>query len=91
MRGKQYSIRIRRRLVTGTLVSMVVTLGGIGIVAHDMARHESEEIFSARLATSARVLEALVARQVEKATISRPIVIALPKELEQAPDDEPRA
>lgn len=89
MTGKQYSIR--RRLVTGTLVSMVLTLGGIGIVAHDRARHESEEIFSARLATSARVLEALVARQLEKATISHPIVIALPQELEQAPDDEPRA
>lgn len=85
---KQYSIR--RRLVSGTLACMIVILGGIGIVAHERARHESEEIFSARLATSARVLEALVARQLEKATISSPIVIALPKELEMATGDEPQ-
>jgi two-component system sensor histidine kinase QseC len=39
-------------------------------------------MFSARLATSARVLESLVARQLEKATITSPIIINLPKELE---------
>lgn len=88
MTGKQYSIR--RRLVSGTLGCMILILGGIGITAHQMARHESEEIFSARLATSARVLEALVARQIEKATITVPIVIALPKELESASGDAPR-
>lgn len=88
MNGKRYSIR--RRLVSGTLACMIVILGGIGITAYEMARHESEEIFSARLATSARVLEALVARQIEKATISVPVVIALPKELEMAAGDEPQ-
>lgn len=87
MKYTQYSIR--RRLISGTLVSMIVILGGIGIAAHQVVRHESEEIFSARLATSARVLEALVARQLEKATISEPIVIALPKELEHASSDDP--
>lgn len=89
MTARQYSIR--RRLVSGTLVSMILILGGIGIAAHQMAKHESEEIFSARLATSARVLEALIARQIEKATISLPIVIALPKELESASGDAPKA
>lgn len=88
MSGRQYSIR--RRLVIGTLACMILILGGIGIVAHKMARHESEEIFSARLATSARVLEALVARQIEKATISVPIEIVLPKALEEAKGDEPQ-
>lgn len=89
MNSKQYSIR--RRLVVGTLVCMVAILGGIGYAAHDMAEHESEEIFSARLATSARVLEALVARQIEKASITIPIVIELPRELEQGNGDEPQA
>lgn len=87
MTGRHYSIR--RRLVTGTLACMVFILGGIGIAAHEVARHESEEIFSARLATSARVLEALVARQLEKATVSQPIVISLPKALESASGDAP--
>ncbi|HZW13393.1 MAG TPA: sensor histidine kinase [Noviherbaspirillum sp.] len=87
MTTAQYSVR--RRLVTGTLACMVLILGGIGYAVNDAARHESEEIFSARLATSARVLEALVARQIEMASISQPIVISLPKELESAEDDEP--
>lgn len=87
MTGKQYSIR--HRLVSETLAAMILILGVIGIVAHQVARHESEEIFSARLATSARVLEAMVARQLEKATVSHPIVIALPKALEHAAGDDP--
>lgn len=87
MTTTRYSIR--RRLVTGTLACMVLILGVIGYAVHDVARHESEEIFSARLATSARVLEALVARQIEMASITQPIVISLPKELENAAGDEP--
>ncbi|HVK93527.1 MAG TPA: ATP-binding protein [Noviherbaspirillum sp.] len=89
MSGRQYSIR--RRLVAGALAVMILILGGIGIAAHQVAQHESEEIFSARLATSARVLEALVARQLQKATITQPILIALPKELESATGDTPEA
>jgi len=85
MTTTRYSIR--RRLVTGTLACMVLILGGIGFAVHDVARHESEEIFSARLATSARVLEALVARQIEMASIAQPIVITLPKALETAEGD----
>jgi two-component system sensor histidine kinase QseC len=87
MTGKRYSIR--QRLVIGTLAAMVLIFGVIGITAHLVAQHESEEIFSARLATSARVLEALAARQLEKATIAHPIVIALPPELEAAMGDAP--
>ena len=78
----------RRRLVAATLACMILIFGGIGVVAHLVARHESEELFSARLATSARVLEALVARQLATATLAQPIVIALPPELESAGDDE---
>ena len=77
---KTYSIR--QRLVLSILLSMLFILGGMGIWSHLVADHESEEMFSARLATSARVLESLVARQLEKATITSPIIINLPKELE---------
>lgn len=77
---KTYSIR--QRLVLSILISMLFILGGMGIWSHLVADHESEEMFSARLATSARVLESLVARQLEKATITSPIIINLPKELE---------
>lgn len=61
---------------------MIMILGGMGLAAHLVTEHESEEIFSARLATSARVLEVLVAKQLEHATINNPIIIELPKELE---------
>lgn len=87
---KNGSYSIRRRLIAWTLVSMVVIFGGIGLSARHLAIQESDELLSARLATSARVLEALVARQVEKATISNPLVIEVPKDVETAEDNEPR-
>ena len=73
---------IRKRLLLGIFLSIIVILGGMGLAAHLVTEHESEEIFSARLATSARVLEVLVAKQLEHATIANPIIIELPKELE---------
>jgi two-component system sensor histidine kinase QseC len=73
---------IRKRLLLGIFLSMILILGGMGIAAHFVTEHESEEIFSARLATSARVLEVLAAKQLEHATITNPIIIELPKELE---------
>lgn len=79
----------RRRLVFGTLACILLIFTGIGIGAHKVARHESVELFSARLATSARVLEALVARQLASATVERPIVITLPQELESSTSDLP--
>lgn len=78
----------RRRLVVASLACMLLIFGGIILAALAVARHESEELFSARLATSARVLEALMARQLSSATISRPLVITLPLELEVADGDE---
>lgn len=89
MSGGLYSLR--RRMVGATLACMLLIFGGIGLGAHRVARHESEELFSARLATSARVLEALVAHQLGAATAARPIEIALPKELESVTSDEPQA
>ncbi len=73
---------IRKRLLLGIFLSMIMILGGMGLAAHFVTEHESEEIFSARLATSARVLEVLAAKQLEHATIANPIIIELPKELE---------
>jgi len=73
---------IRKRLLLGIFLSMTMVLGGMGLAAHFVTEHESKEIFSARLATSARVLEVLAAKQLEHATITNPIIIELPKELE---------
>lgn len=89
MKRRGYSLR--RRLVGWTLACLVLILGGMGVGAHRVARHESDEIFSARLATSARVLEALVARQLSMATTPSPIIITLPPELEHARGGRPRS
>ncbi len=87
MRAHEYSGR--RRLLVASLVCLLLIFAGIALAAHAVARHESEELFSARLATSARVLDALVARQMSAATVNRPIVITLPRELEHATSNEP--
>ena len=72
---------IRARLFAGILIALVVILGTTAWWSYRVGRHESEELFSARLATSARVLEALLSRQLQHATLASPIEIALPKEL----------
>ncbi|MBU3724994.1 MAG: sensor histidine kinase [Burkholderiaceae bacterium] len=80
---------LRTRLLWATAVSMVLIMGVTGFVAKEVSEHEADEVFSARLATSARVLEALLARQLEKATVTQPIVITLPLALEHARIDHP--
>jgi two-component system sensor histidine kinase QseC len=80
---------IRARLGWWIVGSMLLIVGGMSTWALIVTTHEAEEIFSARLATSARVLEALAARQLEKATIERPVIIELPKELEHASSERP--
>lgn len=77
MRPARYSIR--QRLVRRTMVCMLPILGAILLAAHQFARHESNEFFSARLASSARVLEALTARQLETATVASPVEIPIPR------------
>jgi len=78
---------IRSRLLIGILCALTLILGSSAWWSYRVAKHESEELFGARLATSARVLDALVARQVRHATIASPLVIALPKELEHVTTD----
>ncbi|VXB97933.1 ATP-binding protein [Massilia sp. 9I] len=81
----------RRRLVGTTLACIVLIFSGIGVVAQLVARHESEELFSARLATSARVLEALVAQELATATVTHPLIITLPPELETSASEAPES
>lgn len=77
----------RKQILFGILAAMLLILGAVGWVAKIVSEHEIQQVFSARLATSARVLEALVARQLEQATLSKPIIIELPPELEQPGTD----
>ncbi len=77
----------RKQILLGILAAMLLILGAVGWVAKKVSEHEIQQVFSARLATSARVLEALVARQLEQATLSKPIIIKLPPELEQPGND----
>jgi two-component system sensor histidine kinase QseC len=72
---------IRTRLLAGLLVALVVILGTAAWWSYRVGRHEYEELCGARLATSARVLEALLSRQLQHATLAAPIEIALPKAL----------
>jgi two-component system sensor histidine kinase QseC len=74
-------------LVVGSIALLLFVLGGVAWLSYDASELEAEELFDARLATSARVLEALVARQVETATINAPIVVTLPKPLEMAAEE----
>ncbi|MDX1375573.1 MAG: ATP-binding protein [Burkholderiales bacterium] len=83
------AVSIRALLLAGTSAALLAVLGAAAWLSFDGAQEEAQELFDARLATSARVLEALVARQLEKATVAAPIVIALPGALEYAGHDEP--
>jgi two-component system sensor histidine kinase QseC len=80
---------IRALLLVGTSVTLLAVLGAAAWLSYAGSEEEAQELFDARLATSARVLEVLVARQVEKATVAAPIVIELPGPLEAASHDEP--
>lgn len=80
---------IRTVLLAGTIVALIGVLGAAAWLSFEGSAEEAQELFDARLATSARVLEAFLARQVERATISAPIVITLPGQIEAAGHDEP--
>ncbi|MDH4394491.1 MAG: sensor histidine kinase N-terminal domain-containing protein [Limnobacter sp.] len=82
---------LRRQLLISIFLSLTVVMGIAGTISYKVSLHEADEIFGARLATSARVLESLLARQVETATIQSPIVIDLPHALLGMPTDEPTA
>lgn len=79
---------LQGRLILSLVLSLIVTLGSTGLLSYFITQHEADEIFNARLATSARVFDVLVARKVATATLSHPIVLELPKELELEQDTE---
>ena len=60
--ARLFTRSIRARLLTAILFALIVILGVTAWGSYEVAKHESEELFGARLATSARVLEAMVAR-----------------------------
>jgi two-component system, OmpR family, sensor histidine kinase QseC len=83
------SASIRALLLAGTSAGLLAVLGPAAWLSYDGSEEEAQELFDARLATSARVLEALVARQIETATVASPIVISLPAPLETGSHDAP--
>lgn len=86
---KTKSRSLRTDLLLSLLASMLVMFGAVGFFANWVSQHEADEVFSARLATSARVLEALLTRQLQGVTIERPVVIDLPPALAITDDDQP--
>jgi two-component system sensor histidine kinase QseC len=82
---------IRAVLLAGTIATLLAVLGVAAWMSFQGSEEEAQELFDARLATSARVLEAFLARQVEHATVAAPIVIQLPAPIEAAEHDAPRA
>jgi two-component system sensor histidine kinase QseC len=78
---------IRAVLLAGTIATLLVVLGVAAWMSFEGSEEEAQELFDARLATSARVLEAFLARQVEHATVAAPIVIQLPAPIEAAEHD----
>ena len=87
--GRRSAVSIRALLLAGSSAALLAVLGAAAWLSFDGSEEEAQELFDARLATSARVLEALVARQVEKATVAAPIVIDLPGPLEAEGHDRP--
>jgi len=74
---------IRAVLLAGTVAILFAVLGVAAWMSFEGAHDEAQELFDARLATSARVLETFLARQIEHATVKSPIVIALPVQIEE--------
>lgn len=69
---------LRRRLVGGIVSAVLLILGAIGGITYQAMQQEADEIFRARLASSARVFEALVGRQLAERASARPLVLSLP-------------
>jgi two-component system sensor histidine kinase QseC len=73
-------------LLGGSIAVLVAVLGAAAWMGFEGSQDEAEELFDARLATSARVLATLVAAQPPAG--AAPIVVSLPAPLEAAAHDE---
>lgn len=79
--GPFRGMSIRALLLAGSAVILLCVIGTTAVLAVMAGQDEADELFDARLATSARVLESLLAQQVEHATINSPLVMSLPAPL----------
>ena len=83
---KRFSLR--NQLVFGVLISMLLVMSVVGGAVYWVLKHESDEIFRARLNTSARVLEALITNQINRMPKDEPIFIELPDDFDEGHHDE---
>jgi two-component system sensor histidine kinase QseC len=81
------SLSIRGVLLAGSAAVLTVLLGSVAWLGFDAGEDEAAELFDARLATSARVLAALVGTQAEAARSGSTVVVSFPAPLETAPHD----
>jgi two-component system sensor histidine kinase QseC len=77
----------RALLLGGSIAVLVAVLGAAAWIGYEGSADEAAELFDARLATSARVLAALIATQPAPASGTAPIVASFPAPLEGAPHD----
>lgn len=80
MKTKYFSLR--RHLVFSIIGATVGILGAVGCATYFALVDEADQIFKARLATTARVLEALITEQIEHRPSDQPISITLPENIE---------
>ncbi|HEX2332299.1 MAG TPA: ATP-binding protein [Burkholderiales bacterium] len=79
---------MRAVLLGGSIAVLVAVLGVAAWIGFAGSQDEADELFDARLATSARVLAALYATQPPPAAANAPIVVSFPGPLEAAAHDE---
>ena len=79
---------IHATLLWGAIPLLAVVLAVVAVLAYLAGEHEAEEVFDARLATSARVLDALLAREPVPLD-AQPLVISLPWPLDAVNEDTP--
>ena len=79
---------IHSTLLWGAIPLLGVVLSVVAVLAYLAGEHEAEEVFDARLATSARVLDALLARE-RAGGNAEPLVISLPWPLDEIQEDTP--
>jgi two-component system sensor histidine kinase QseC len=82
---------IQSILLGGTVAVLLAVLGAAAWLGFEAGEDEAEELFDARLATSTRVLAALVTAQAPAAQGAVPAVVPLPETLQSAPHDRASA
>lgn len=81
------TLSIQTQLLAGTIALLLIVLGAAAWLGFDAGQDEAEELFDARLATSARVLATLLSPDKIGAS-AEPVVVMLPAALETAVHDQ---